>query len=177
MSLTTYDDVVLVDQHDVAVGRCSKLDAHQQPGVRHRAFSVVIFDERDRILLQRRAATKYHFGGRWSNSCCGHPRPDEQLLVAATRRLREEMGFVVPLVAARTFEYRAEDHLSGLVEHEIDHIVHGHAVDVVVHPSADEVGAWAWVDRATLATWLEERPEEFTPWFSSVVQGIWDIAP
>lgn len=176
MSLTAGDDVVLVDEHDVVVGRCGKLEAHLNPGARHRAFSVVVFDRMDRVLLQRRATSKYHFGGRWSNSCCGHPRPDEQIVVAATRRLGQEMGFEVPLARARSFEYRAEDLASGLVEHEIDHVLRGQALDIVVQPSPDEVDDWIWIDRASLETWLLDRPDEFTPWFPSVMQCAWDRA-
>jgi isopentenyl-diphosphate delta-isomerase len=176
VSLTAHDEVVLVDRNDVAVGRCSKLEAHQTPGARHRAFSVVIFDERRRVLLQRRAATKYHFGGQWSNSCCGHPLPDEPVVVAGVRRLGQEMGFEVPLLAARSFEYRAEDPSSGLVEHEIDHVLHGRAADITIVPSPDEVDDWTWVDRDRLDAWVRDRPQDFTPWFSSVMHGAWDVS-
>jgi isopentenyl-diphosphate delta-isomerase len=178
VSLTAADDdVVLVDHNDLAIGRCAKLDAHQSPGVRHRAFSVVIFDERNRMLLQRRAATKYHFGGRWSNSCCGHPRPDEDIVVAATRRLGEEMGFGVPLTVAGRFEYWAEDEASGLVEHEIDHVLYGRVGNQLVLPSPAEVDEWRWVDRVALEQWMLDRPGEFTPWFASVMQNMWAATP
>mgnify|MGYP000919705071 CR=1 FL=1 len=81
-----------------------------------------VFDSQGRILLQRRADTKYHFGGLWTNSCCGHPRPGEPVATAASRRLREEMGIDVVLEAVASFIYRASDPESGLTEHELDHV-------------------------------------------------------
>src|SRR5207248_1208560 len=68
------DDVILVDEQDRPVGTAPKLAAHQDGGRLHRAFSVFIFDSAGRMLLQRRAASKYHFGGLWTNTCCSHPR-------------------------------------------------------------------------------------------------------
>ena len=168
------DDVVLVDDADVAIGRSAKLAAHRAPGVLHRAFSVVLFDERNRLLLQRRARTKYHFGGCWSNSCCGHPRPGEAVTVAATRRVSEELGLHVTLRETACFEYRAEDPASGLVEHEIDHVMWGSAHRVVLAPDPLEVDDWRWIDKASLGSWMQERPADFTPWFAPVVTRAWD---
>src|ERR1044071_1553902 len=83
------DDVILVDEHDRALGTMAKLAAHQR-GLRHRAISVIVRDRDNRLLLQQRAGTKYHSGGLWTNTCCSHPRPGEDTLEAARRRLREE---------------------------------------------------------------------------------------
>ena len=89
--LMTHEDVILVDAGDHEIGTEEKLKAHQR-GHLHRAFSVIIWDGRGRLLLQRRQINKYHSGGLWTNSCCGHPRPGEQRAQAAMRRLGEEMG-------------------------------------------------------------------------------------
>jgi len=83
--------VILVNEHDVVVGQAEKQAAHRA-GALHRAFSVFVQDGAGRVLLQRRALSKYHSGGLWSNTCCGHPRPGEDTRAAAARRLREEMG-------------------------------------------------------------------------------------
>src|SRR5262245_41323854 len=88
--------VVLVDCNDKKIGTIDKLDAHRR-GLLHRAFSVIVTDNKGRLLLQKRAAAKYHSGGLWTNSCCGHPRPGEAVRAAARRRLREEMGINIPL--------------------------------------------------------------------------------
>ena len=172
VSPPTTDEVVLVDDDDITIGRCEKLAAHLTPGLRHRAFSVVLFDEHDRLLLQRRAASKYHFGGRWSNSCCGHPRPGEDIIAAAGRRVAEELGVHVVLNEISRFEYRAEDPASGLVEHEIDHVMRGSAFGARLGPDPAEIDAWHWIDKPSLDRWMSSRPNDFTPWFATVMQNV-----
>src|SRR5918997_6672888 len=117
------EQVILVDEADREVGTGSKLEAHRE-GALHRAFSVFVFDRRGRLLLQKRAAGKYHSGGLWSNTCCGHPRPGEATAEAARRRLREEMNFDCELRAAFEFLYRAQ-FTNKLIEHEYDHVFVG----------------------------------------------------
>ena len=124
--------VELVDPTGRAIGALGKLDAHRAPGRLHRAISVLLLDRSDRLLVQRRAAGKYHSAGLWSNTCCGHPRPDERPAVAASRRLAAELGLVVApddLVAAGTVTYEVADPASGLVEREYDHLFVGRATN------------------------------------------------
>ena len=85
------EKVILVDKNDNQVVFMPKLEAHQK-GVLHRAFSIFIFNNKYELLLQKRASSKYHSGGLWTNTCCSHPREDEDILDAANRRLIEEMG-------------------------------------------------------------------------------------
>src|SRR5437868_14391149 len=101
------DAVILVDADDRPVGTMGKLEAHRQ-GLRHRAISVIVRDRENRLLLQQRAASKYHSGGLWTNTCCSHPRPGEDTFAAAERRLAEEMGFTCPLNLLFTTHYRAD---------------------------------------------------------------------
>lgn len=160
-------EVVLVDGEDREVGRAPKVAAHRPPGLRHRAFSLFVHDGAGALLLQRRAFEKYHFGGRWTNTCCSHPAPGELVADAARRRLREEMGIGVgPLRAAGRFEYRAVDAASGLVEHELDHVVVGPAAASAPRPAPQEVAAWRWVDLPALLDELRAAPATFTPWFA-----------
>src|SRR5687768_17165134 len=119
----TQEQVILVDEWNREVGADEKLRAHES-GALHRAFSVFVFDAAGRLLLQRRARSKYHSGGLWSNTACGHPRPGEGTDEAARRRLREEMGFECGLREAFVFTYRAELE-GGLVEHEFDQVFVG----------------------------------------------------
>ena len=161
--------VVLVDERDVEIGTEEKLRAHRD-AVLHRAVSVFVFDDRGAMLLQRRAAGKYHSGGLWSNACCGHPRPGESPAEAAHRRLREEMGIDCPLAPVFTFTYRAELG-AGLAEHEFDHVFVGQwAADPA--PDPREVDGWRWVDVNVVRAELAARPDRYTAWFRAAFEGL-----
>lgn len=155
--------VITVDENDVPTGQSEKLEAHQK-ALLHRAFSVFIFNEKGEILLQQRAFSKYHSGGLWTNTCCGHPRPGENTLDAAKRRLQEEMGFVCELDHQFTFTYRAMLD-NDLTEYEIDHVYFGQ-FDSTLNPDKNEVNAYKWISIEELASQLNEHPENFTAWFS-----------
>ncbi|RMF39263.1 MAG: NUDIX domain-containing protein, partial [Planctomycetota bacterium] len=101
--------LILVDPHDRVVGHADKLTTHQDGGQLHRAFSVCVFNAGNEMLLQHRAASKYHFGGLWSNTCCGHPTGTNDTRSAAEKRLGEEFGFTTPLRSVVTFQYEAHD--------------------------------------------------------------------
>src|ERR1700741_3311561 len=156
---STTIDVVLVDADDQEIGRTEKLAAHRS-GALHRAFSIFVFDEEGRVLLQRRACGKYHSGGLWSNTCCGHPLPDEDVAVGARRRLREEMGIDCALTPVSRFTYRAELE-GGLVEHEIGHVLTG-TWSGAPSPDPTEVEEWRWVAPDELETALRDDPGRFT---------------
>jgi len=159
---TAPEHVVLVDEHDAEVGTAEKLSVHRS-GALHRAFSVFVFDESGRLLLQRRATTKYHSAGLWSNTCCGHPRPGEGTSDAAHRRLREEFGFTCPLRRIGSFTYQAAL-TNGLVEHELDHVFTGQ-FDGAPTPHPDEVAEWRWIDVKDLEQEFASFPHTFTVWF------------
>ena len=162
------DELILVDENDSPVGYAPKLAAHQNGGKLHRAFSVFIFNAAGEMLLQRRAATKYHFGGLWTNACCSHPRRGEDTLQAAHARLRHELGFDTDLRELFSFVYRATDPTSGLTEHEFDHVFVGE-FDGPTRPNPDEVAEVKWVHPSTLLADVRANPSAYTPWFSLVV--------
>lgn len=165
----TGEHVILVNEDDQEVGTAEKIVTHRDGGQLHRAFSVFLIDGNNRIMLQQRASVKYHFGDRWTNTCCGHPRPGEQIENAAKRRLVEEMGIETDLTHAGTFMYRADDLGSGLTEHEIDHVFLGeYSSDPL--PRADEVANWRWVNAQELEDEMQSHPERFTPW----LKFAWD---
>lgn len=161
------DVVVLVDPGGSSVGVAGKLEAHRA-GHLHRAVSVVLFDDRGRLLLQRRAKAKYHSGGLWSNTCCGHPRPGESVSDAAQRRLSDELGIVgCGLTEVASFVYRA-DLDDGLVEHELDHVLIGRWSGVAT-PDPSEVSETRWIDRTVVLEELSVTPDRFTAWTRDVV--------
>jgi isopentenyl-diphosphate delta-isomerase len=159
--VTDHDRIVLVNGDDVACGESSKLAAHEPPGILHRAFSVVLFRPDGKVLIQQRAEAKYHFPLHWANACCSHPSPGESVVVAANRRLFEELGVKCVLEDVGSFVYRATCPSSGLVEHEFDHVLIGL---ILTEPRPDplEVAAIAWVEPlelnaktfGTVAPWL-----------------------
>jgi isopentenyl-diphosphate delta-isomerase len=167
------DHVILVDESDRPVGSEEKLAAHEGGGKLHRAFSVFLFDSAGRMLLQQRAASKYHFGGLWTNACCSHPRRGQTLMESAHARLRHELGIDAPLEELFSFVYRAEDPASGLTEHEFDHVLRGR-FDGAPRPNPDEVSDWEWVEPATLLDDVRRRPERYTPWFKLVLERVID---
>jgi isopentenyl-diphosphate delta-isomerase len=139
-----------------------KMEAHQK-GVLHRAFSVFIFDGKGRMLLQQRAAQKYHGAGLWTNACCSHPFPGERTEDAAQRRLGEELGFVTPLKEVFAFTYKA-DVENGLIEHEYDHVFVG-AYEGNVAANKNEVAAYCYMEMKALKLDLLQRPQDYTSWF------------
>ena len=159
--------VVLVDANDNMVGVAPKLDVHRK-GQLHRAVSVVLFDDRRRLLLQRRAEMKYHSAGLWSNTCCGHPRPGESVRDAAIRRLGDELGITgCELDSVSHFVYRA-DLAGGLVEYELDHVLIGRWNGIAT-PNPTEVMETRWVERGQLLQALAKTPGQYTAWTLDVV--------
>jgi isopentenyl-diphosphate delta-isomerase type 1 len=170
MGATEY--VVLVDETDTEIGTAEKMQAHRQ-GLLHRAFSVFIFSpDRRELLLQQRASHKYHSGGLWSNACCSHPHPHEDILIAGKRRLYEELGIVTDLEDLGSFQYMA--HFSnGLSENEIDHVLVGTVFDPhIINPNPNEVQATRWITPADLRRALTDHPEHFTPWLARALELI-----
>jgi isopentenyl-diphosphate delta-isomerase len=158
--------VVLVDERDRETGASEKLAAHAA-GKLHRAFSIFVFNSERQLLLQRRAKSKYHSGGLWSNACCGHPRPGEATLAAARRRLREELNFDCELRAAFEFLYRAELE-NELIEHEYDHVFVGE-FNGVVSPNKAEAETCRWTTLDELRRDILERPGEYTYWLKAAL--------
>src|SRR5262245_37706804 len=149
--------IILVDEQDRQIGVEEKLAGHRNGGRLHRAFSILIFNRRGEVLLQQRSPRKYHFRGKWTNACCGHPRPGEDVESAAHRRLREELGFDTALREVFSFVYTADDPDSGLIEREFDHVFFGQ-FDGAPEPHPDEVSALRWLARAELERELAARP-------------------
>ena len=164
---TSFDQVILVDEHDRAIGIMPKLEAHHQ-GRRHRAISIFVRDSHGRLLLHQRAAGKYHSAGLWTNTCCSHPRPGEDSADAAARRLVEEMGIVAPLTPLFSMRYRARVP-ERLIEHEIVHVFGG-IFDGVPKRDAIEVADWCWKAPADIVREINERPPAYTIWFRRILR-------
>jgi len=165
------EDVILVTEDDQEIGYAAKLKAHQE-GLLHRAFSIFITRKGSlglEILLQKRHLHKYHSGGLWSNTCCGHPRPGEATQDAARRRLFEEMGLQCGLYEIGSFHY--ETYLmNGLMENEIDHVFVGDYQEQPFVVNPHEVEDYAWAPISTVLQDYQTHPEKYTVWFKPALQ-------
>ncbi len=168
------EDIVLVDHEDRELGIAEKLETHRR-GDLHRAFSVMVWDNSGRLLLQRRQIGKYHSGGLWTNSCCGHPRPGERTSDAARRRLGEEMGFSCALSPIGTFTYRAELG-EGLIEHELVHLFRGRYAGAI-SPNPAECDGFSWSSPDVIRRQIEAAPHCFSVWFRKYVEAEWPLSP
>ncbi|MGV0965450.1 isopentenyl-diphosphate Delta-isomerase [Empedobacter falsenii] len=159
--------VVLVDQDDQKLGLMEKQQAHVA-GLLHRAFSVFVFNSKGELMIQQRAANKYHSPTLWTNTCCSHPRDNETYEQAAHRRLEEEMGFDCELEYKFNFIYKA--HLENdLIEHELDHVFIG-TFDNEPKLNPDEVMAYRWVELEDLKKDMEKNPQNYTAWFKIIFE-------
>jgi isopentenyl-diphosphate delta-isomerase len=167
--MTATEHVILVDEDDNYLGTAEKMTAHRD-GLCHRAFSVFIFraSYQGEILLQQRAADKYHSPGLWTNTCCSHPRPNEDIITAGQRRLMEEMGIQTALTNIGRFHYIAPFD-NGLTENEVDYVLAGTITqsDCQVNPA--EVQAYRWISIPNLFIELQQTPEKFTPWLAKAL--------
>lgn len=164
------EKVILVNTHDEPIGLMPKMEAHEK-GLLHRAFSVFIFNSQGQLMLQQRAHHKYHSPGLWTNTCCSHQREGETNLEAATRRLEEEMGFVVPMEEIFSFIYKAPFD-NGLTEHELDHVLIGNSDQSPV-PNPEEVVAWKWMDMQAIEQDLKQNPAHYTAWFKLIFERVY----
>ena len=165
--MKTVNDVILVDEKDSALGSMNKLEAHQK-GVLHRAFSVFVFNEKNELLLQRRAFGKYHSEGLWTNTCCSHPAPGETVEEAGIRRMQEEMGMDIDPIPLFSFIYRAELD-NNLIEYELDHVLVAFS-DETPHLNPEEAIAFKWMSLEDLRKEILDNPTNYTVWFKIILQ-------
>lgn len=157
--------VVLVDKSGKEIGKEEKLKAHQE-GKMHRAFSIFIFNKKGELLLQKRAESKYHSSGLWSNTCCSHPRTGFDLREEAKKRLKEEMGIEADLKEIFSFIYKKK--VGDLIEHEFDYVFIG-KFNGNPKPDKKEVGGWKWINKNYLERDIKENPEKYTPWLKIIL--------
>jgi len=163
------EKVILVDAQDNQIGTEEKIKAHKD-GKLHRAFSVFVYNSEGKMLIQKRALSKYHCPGLWSNTCCSHPRVGETIMEAAHRRLKEELGFDCDLKEVFTFTYKVAFD-NGLTEHEFDHVLTG-KFDGTPVLNKEEVADYKWVDVQELKTDIKNNPDNYTYWLKVALDKI-----
>lgn len=164
--------MILVDTMDNPIGLMPKMEAHEK-ALLHRAFSVFIMNDKGEIMLQQRAADKYHSPLLWTNTCCSHQRDGETNIEAGKRRLMEEMGFETELKEVFSFIYKAPFD-NGLTEHELDHVMIGNFND---DPklNSDEVANWMWMLPSDIQNDIGRNPEKYTAWFKIIFERFHDF--
>jgi len=166
------DTLILVDEDDQGVGYLSKTLCHEGRGVLHRAFSLLIFNDRGELLIQQRAGSKRLWPLYWSNSCCSHPRGEESMETATQRRLAEELGMSCSLRFLFKFQYQAQFDATG-AEHELCSVFIGRAPRPP-QINAAEIHDWRWIGPEALIREISEAGgRKFTPWFMSEWARIW----
>ena len=164
------EQVILVNEKDEPIGLMGKMEAHEK-GLLHRAFSVFVFNSKQEVLLQQRAACKYHSPNLWTNTCCSHPRAGETNQQAGERRLQEEMGLQVPLQEVFSFIYKAPFD-NGLTEHEYDHVLIGYS-DAQPQINLEEVASWKWLSLEAIKEDILQAPERYTAWFKIIFEEFY----
>ena len=160
------EEVILVDERDNALGTMEKMEAHRK-GKLHRAFSVLLFNSKGDMLLQKRAKEKYHSGGLWTNACCSHPQPGEKIEAASRRRLKEELGIDLQPIFAYTFIYKTM--LDGdIIEHELDHVLTA-TFDGEPMINNAEVEDWKFASIDWLKEDIRKNPQAYTYWFKLII--------
>jgi isopentenyl-diphosphate Delta-isomerase len=164
-----WDKVILVDNNDQEIGEKDKMQAHLD-GDLHRAFSIFIFNSKNEILLQKRAETKYHSPGLWTNTCCSHPQPGIAMEKCLEHRLNIEMGMTCKLMPWFTFKYKAEFE-NGLIEHEFDHVYKGFSDELPIL-NAEEASDYQYITVENLKYELTENPQQYTAWLKLIIDRI-----
>ena len=163
--------VILVDDNDNKIGVEEKIKAHKNCQL-HRAFSILIFNNNNEVLLQQRHIEKYHSGGLWANTCCSHPAPNEEVEDAAHRRLQEELGFDAKLKFIKKVYYKTEELENSLYEHEIVQVFIGKIDEYTGTMNTREVQDVKWMDIDTFLEDIEQRPDLYTFWIREYIKEI-----
>jgi isopentenyl-diphosphate delta-isomerase len=163
-------EVILVDKKDNEIGVEEKIKAHKE-GKLHRCFSILIFNSKGDLLIQKRAKLKYHSGGLWANTCCSHPRLGKNLEKEARKRLKEEMGFSCQVKEIFSFIYNLK--VGKLYEHEINHVLIG-KFDGNPKINPEEAEDWKWVNPKKMMKDMKKNPKKYASWFKLISKKLLD---
>ncbi len=161
--------IALLNDADEIIGFEDKLKVHEL-GLLHRAFSILVFNDNDEILLQKRASTKYHTPGLWTNTCCSHLTEHQNFDSYMHDRLQDEMGFDCELNFQFKFHYEAKFG-NGLTENEIDHVFYG-KWNGIPKPNPAEADDYKWDSLANIIKDIDQNPDNYTYWFKEIIKKI-----
>ncbi len=171
------ESVVLLDEAGYASGTAAKAAVHHAETPLHLAFSCYLFNEAGQFLLTRRATSKLTWPGVWTNTCCGHPAPDESMAASVRRRLRQELGIgaaKLALVLPR-FRYRARMD-NGVIENEVCPVYAAYA-DIPPDPDPAEVEEVRWVDWEEFCAAVQAGRQPVSPWCAMQLTELAALGP
>lgn len=171
-ALDPADVVVLLDEDGGPIGTAPRSEVHTTTTPLHLAFSCHLLDEQGRVLVTRRALSKRTWPGVWTNSFCGHPRPDESFEDAVRRHARHELGLAVEAIepVLPDFRYRAVD-AAGIVENEVCPVFTARTAEQPT-PHPDEVAEHRWVAVDDVLLVVERAPWALSPWLVEQVEAL-----
>ena len=164
------EQVVLVDAYDSEIGTIGKMDAHSDGGKLHRGISIFVFNKKGELMLQQRADSKYHSGGLWTNTTCGHPLRGESPVATAHRKIVQEMGFDCEMYESFSTTYHA-DVGNGLSEWEFLHVIFG-VYDGEPRLNQDEAKAWKWIRLYALKKDVKKNPSSYSAWLRIILNQV-----
>jgi isopentenyl-diphosphate Delta-isomerase len=164
-------EIILVDIHDTVLGSMEKQLVHEK-SLLHRAFSVLIFNSDNKMLIHKRAYDKYHCGGLWTNACCSHPNFGESLEDAVKRRLFEELGYKDLVCTHVGHILYKSSFVNGLTEYEYDHIFVSQTDTDCIDFDRSEIAQTSWVSLNELVFQIRLEPHMFTPWFKAIIRKL-----
>lgn len=162
-------NILIIDKNDNIIDTADKVSIHRK-GLLHRAFSILIFNRQQQLVLQRRAMSKYHSAGLWTNTCCGHPFNEKSIIKYAQQRLKEEMGMNCDLIFTFKFAYHSTLE-NGLIENEIDHVFIGITEQEPIL-NLEETDSYMWVNEIDLRNDIQIHPEKYTIWFRIILEHL-----
>ena len=189
------DQLILVDEEDNNIGSISKLDAHllsKKNPYPHRAFSIFLFDSKNKLLLQRRAQKKITFPLLWTNTCCSHPLniPSENtpknINNALVKRLKFELGIKTDKNIYKLIDkilYRAPSN-EKFEEYEVDYLFIAklmkssedegfkyNLTNLKKLFNRDEVDDIKFETIDNILNDIYLNPEKYTPWFKIIMKA------
>lgn len=164
--------LIVVDKQDKIIGFEEKEKCHDGDGILHRAFSIFIFNDKKELLIQQRSEFKRLWPLYWSNTCCSHPRFNENLIESVEKRLKQECGISCLLKELYKFQYSAKYKDKGS-ENEICSVLIGRLSDEQnIVPNPEEIADYKWVNIDELKKDIKEDPNKYSPWFKIEIKKL-----
>jgi len=165
------EKLILVDKNDEIIGFEEKVKCHLDKGLLHRAFTILLFDNDNNVLLQKRAQSKMLWPLYWEATCSSHPRENETYEQSGKRRLKEELGISTDLKLIDKFYYQSFYKDIG-AEHELCATLAGDYNEKQIDFNQDEIVDLKWIEINELKKEFNQNPQDYAPWLKIAINRI-----